>query len=305
MTSQEELKIESSDNLSHLNSSIQVEPQLSRIRHRILLPFFLVVASLLVFTLGGYNYILEYDVRTIVKYLIPSSFLVITLLIYRSVKYHQYWKVSFAYLAVATGFLLAWIFGGWYNWVPGLDVNSVEGWAVAKVAETIPIILGVLVLAKMSGDNSFDLFLKGGNHKKALVLGLLCVPMGLVQFVVAGGFSLNVGADNIVAWVPWLLIFAFSNSLMEELIFRGLFLRKYEVLMSPKASLALISIIFAIFHVVLLPFMGLSGVVIFVTFLFFEAWLWGRTIQKSGSIWGAVLAHAIGDILFVIAAFGK
>ncbi len=304
MTSQDTISTELISNLSQMNPKNQVASEYYTIGRRIVLIFLLMAASILAFTIGGYNYFMDRNVRTIVKCGIPVLFLIPTLGLYRSGKYHKYWKVSFAFLSVAIGFLLAWIFGGWYTWVPGLVADSVEGWALAKVAETLPIIVGILVLAKLSGDKPFDLFLKGGDHKKALGLGLLCIPLGFVQFAVIGGFTLNVGIDTIVAWGPWLAIFAFSNSLMEELIFRGLFLRKYEAIMGPKASLALISVVFAIFHIILLPFMGLGGVLVFVTFLFFESWLWGRTIQKSGSIWGAVLAHAIGDVLLMIAAFG-
>ncbi len=111
--------------------------------------------------------------------------------------------------------------------------------------------------------------------------------------------SLTVGFDQILAWLPSMILFASSNSLMEEIMFRGLFLPRFEPLFGPRGSLALISVIFAFFHVALLPFMGLETTVAFVSFLFLQGYAWGYTIQKSRSIWGAVFAHAVADVFFM------
>jgi membrane protease YdiL (CAAX protease family) len=300
----EETFLETSKSNQHLKSSARLESILQEKGRTIRLVLFLAIASFFVFTLGGYNYFLQRDTKTIIKWVVPVVFLIASIAIRKSNRYQAYLKPCVAFLAVGTGFLLAWYFGGWYNWIPGLVNDSVEGWALAKVAEAAPIIIAILIIGKFSGDSPSSLYLKGGNTKLGLKLGLFCIPLTMLQFMVMGGFSLNVNASTIIEWTPWLVIFAFTNSFMEELMFRGLFLHKYEALMGSKAALILISVIFALFHAALLPFMGYEIMLIFVAFLFIEAWLWGRTIQKSSSIWGAVLVHAVADVLFVIVAFG-
>ncbi len=167
---------ELSDHLAQINPKNQVGPESNTIWHQIVLILSLMAASILVFTIGGYNYFMEPEVRTVVKCMIPVACLIATWVFYRSEKYHQYWKVSFAFLAVATGFLLAWFFGGWYSEIPGLIEDSVEGWALAKLAETLPIIGGVLLLAKLSGDNACDLHLKGGTARKPWVWDCYACP---------------------------------------------------------------------------------------------------------------------------------
>ncbi|MCJ7732369.1 CPBP family intramembrane metalloprotease, partial [Candidatus Bathyarchaeota archaeon] len=98
-------------------------------------------------------------------------------------------------------------------------------------------------------------------------------------------------------------LFSVSNGFMEELIFRGLFLGKYGELFGRRGALLLVSFVFALFHVILLPFMGLGMVLVFTVFLFFQGYIWGVIYQRTGSIWGSILAHAVADVLFVLAAF--
>ena len=50
--------------------------------------------------------------------------------------------------------------------------------------------------------------------------------------------------------------------------------------------------------------MGLVMTAVFVGFLLLLGWALGIVVQKSNSIWGAVLALAVADALFVIAVFG-
>nr|MDO8114536.1 type II CAAX endopeptidase family protein [Candidatus Sigynarchaeota archaeon] len=286
------------------NANVEAVPKNMAVISLLAHCFLFVATSILVFTIGGYNYFIPDEMRLLLRGLIAASFLIVTVGMYRHDKLHKYRRVSLAFFAVATGIFLASIFGGWWLLIPGLIKDSVEGWALAKVAEAVPIIAAILLLVKLDGGEAHALLLVGGNKKRSLVLGLLVAPLELIQFATMTGFTLNVGAEAIGAWLPWMMVFAVSNSLMEELMFRGLFLQRYAELLRPKTSLLLTSVIFAIFHAVLLPFMGLALVMAFIVFTFILGWIWGSIMQKTGSIWGAVLAHAVGDVLFVLAAFG-
>lgn len=256
-----------------------------------------------VYSLAGYNYFMDSTTRLVTKVVVPTILILVTLGVKRKYK-DEYTKIFFGFFSVGLGFLSAWFLGRWANYLPGYVADSVPGWAVSKFAEVLPIVVTVLILSRINGDSLSDLCITGGNIRKGLLLGVLIVPLSFVQYFAMGGLAVNVAADIIIGWLPWLLVFSFSNAFMEELIFRGLFLNKYGSVMGEKLGLIQISVIFALFHAALLPFLGLELVIAFVAFLFITGLAWGYTIQKTGSIWGAVLAHAIADILFVIVAFG-
>jgi membrane protease YdiL (CAAX protease family) len=149
-----------------------------------------------------------------------------------------------------------------------------------------------------------SVFLKGGNAKQSIKLGLLFSPLALIPFLALGGLGINVEADLIIALIPWMFAFSIANSFMEELMIRGLFLRKYEVFFGQTGSLLLISIVFAMFHFALLEYADFVLVSIIVIFTFIVGLVWGYIIQKSDSIWGSVLAHMIVDALAILTVFG-
>ncbi|TEU09348.1 CPBP family intramembrane metalloprotease [Candidatus Bathyarchaeota archaeon] len=264
----------------------------------------LIVMSIIIFTVGGYNYFIDAETKTVIKLVLPVLLMGLIRILKQRKTSEIYLRILHAYFSVSLGLLLAWFLGKWHTLIPGLILHSVQGWMYAKLAEALPIIGGILGYILYKGDSLEAVFLKGGNIKKGLTLGLLVSPLSLIQFYVQTGFSLTVGFGQIVAWLPSMMVFASLNSLMEEIMFRGLFLPRFEPLFGPRGSLSLNSVIFALFHVALLPFMGLEMTVAFVSFLFLQGYAWGYTIQKSGSIWGAVFAHAVADVLFMLAAFG-
>ena len=85
---------------------------------------------------------------------------------------------------------------------------------------------------------------------------------------------------------------------------RGLFLKKYGSLFGRRQSLLLTSVIFALFHQAILQYTDVVTYIAFLIITFLLGLAWGYIMQKSDSIWGAVVAHAVADILLLIAAFG-
>ena len=265
----------------------------------------LTLVSFVVYVLGGYNYFLSQDIKLIIKIVVPILLLGISVYLQKKTRSSDLTKVFFAFFLISLGFLMAWLFGRWYSLIPNYDGDTVQGWAIAKVAEVLPIIITVLFLSPFFGDKLEALYLRKGKIGVGLLMGLLICPVSLIQFAAQGGFGLSIEFGVILSWLPWMILFSFSNAFMEELIFRGLFLTKYEHLFGKKTALLFISTIFALFHVALLPFMGWLMTIVFVIFLFIVSWLWGLSIQKSKSLWGAVLAHAFADILLLIVVFGS
>jgi len=262
-------------------------------------------ASFLAFNVGGYNNFIPSNLRLIVRIIVASSLVLSTVALYKTEEsWHKYWKISFSLLISSVGLVLAWFFGNWHTLIPGLSVNTVEGIAIAKVAEVIPIVVTILVGTWLVERDFTPVFLRGGDIKKTFKIGLIVSPVALIPFFALGGLSLSVGPGVILAWLPWMCLFGFSNAFMEELMVRGLFLKKYNTIFGKNTSLLLTSVIFALLHQAIIEFTDPVTFIIFLLITFILGISWGYVMQKSDSIWGAVLAHAIADILFLITVFG-
>ena len=264
-----------------------------------------VACSFLVFVVAGYNDFIPTDLILLSRIVVLIIFLLATIFLNRSEgSLKRYWRISFSFFIVSIGFFLAWFFGGWHNLIPGLSVSTVEGAAVAKVAEVLPVVLSILVGIWIVEKDYTPIYLRGGNLKQSFKLGILVSPAVLILVIPLGFLGLTASLDLIVSWMPWIFVFAFSNAFYEELMIRGVFLRNYDLIFGPRISLLLTSFAFAMLHIAII---GLADLVTFTMYFglsFFLGLLWAYVIQKSDNIWGAVLAHVIGDILFVITMFG-
>jgi membrane protease YdiL (CAAX protease family) len=262
-------------------------------------------ASFLTFNIGGYNNFIPSELRLIVRIVVASILFLSTIILYSTEgSWNKYWKISYALLISSVGLVLTGFFGNWYTLIPGLSLGTVEGISIAKVAEVIPIVVAILIGTWLVERDFTPVFLRGGNLKKTFKIGLLVSPVALIPFFALGGLTLSVGLDTIFAWLPWMCLFGFSNAFMEELMIRGLFLKKYNAIFCKNTSLTLTSVIFALFHQAILEYTDPVTFTAFLLVTFFLGIAWGYVMQKSDSIWGAVLAHAIADILFLITVFG-
>jgi membrane protease YdiL (CAAX protease family) len=264
-----------------------------------------IACSFLVFVVGGYNTFIPADMILISRIFVVSVILISTFILYKfDGSWNEHWKLSFSFLIVSIGLLLAWFFGRWNELIPGFSISTVEGVAVAKVAEVLPVVLAILVGTWLIEKDYTPIYLRGGDLKKSFKLGILVSPAALLIVIPLGFLGLTVSLDVIVSWMPWMCVFAFSNALYEELMIRGIFLKKYESLFGQRLSLLLTSFVFAMLHIAIIGFADLVTFSIFFGLSFFLGVLWAYIIQKSDNLWGAVLAHVIADILFVLTVFG-
>lgn len=261
--------------------------------------------SFLAFNIGGYNNFIPFELRIIVRIIVASILFLSTIILYKTERsWNKYWKISYALLISSIGLVLAGFFGNWHTLIPGLSTSTVEGVSIAKVAEVIPIVATILIGIWLVERDFTPVFLRGGDLKKTFKIGLIVSPVALIPFFALGGLGLSVGLDMIVAWLPWMCLFGFSNAFMEELMVRGLFLKKYNAIFGKNTSLLLTSVIFALLHQAIIEYTDPVTFTIFLLITFLLGISWGYVMQKSDSIWGAVLAHAIADILFIITVFG-
>jgi membrane protease YdiL (CAAX protease family) len=292
------------NDISDQDSVVANEDSVSKTLQVILLITF-IASSFLVFNVGGYNSFIPAELILLTRATVVGILIVVTLVLYRAKgNLNRYWKVSCSFLVASIGLLFAWIFGRWYSLIPGLIPDTVEGAAIAKVAEVLPIILAILAGVWIIERDFSVIYLNGGNFRQSIKLGIIISPGALFVFVALGGLGFSATANEVIAWMPWICVFALSNALMEELLIRGLFLRKYESIFGQRGALILTSVIFALFHQAIIGFMDILSMAAYFSIPLIMGILWGYIIQKSDNIWGAVLAHMIADIFFVLVMFG-
>jgi hypothetical protein len=133
----------------------------------------LIVMSVIVFTVGGYNYFIDAETKTVIKLVLPVLLMGLIRILKQRKTSEIYLRILHGYFGVSLGLLLAWFLGKWHTLIPGLILDSMQGWMYGKLAEALPIIGGILGYILYKGDSLKAVFLKGGKIRKGLTLGLL------------------------------------------------------------------------------------------------------------------------------------
>jgi len=89
---------------------------------------------------------------------------------------------------------------------------------------------------------------------------------------------------------------------MEEILFRGLFLRKLEPFFGRFLSNLLIAFVFTVLHRAASYTVDQMA---FLAILFPLALAWGYVMQKTDSVWGSILFHAGMDIPIILGIFSN
>lgn len=181
-----------------------------------------------------------------------------------------------------------------------LSSSRMDLYVYFKLISTALVDVPIIVLTKASANNPASIYLTRGNLRKGLAVGLASFTFFLLTAIPASTLlygGRNLTFERMATWMPWILPFIFANGLKEELEFRGLFLRKYEVLLSPSLSNILQAIIFT------LPHLGetYSPVLpVFLVAVFLLGLAFGAAAQKTNSLLGSILFHAGSDIPVIL-----
>jgi uncharacterized protein len=130
--------------------------------------------------------------------------------------------------------------------------------------------------------------------------------VGLISFAACAVLAFqqpavrDLGIVKLVPIVPWILLFVASNALMEELVFRGLFLGRYEPLVGKWLAILSTALAFALAH---MQVSYAPDILAFLVVTFVPAIAWGWLMHKTGSLWGSALFHAGADLLIIVPIF--
>ncbi len=236
---------------------------------------------------------------------VSAVLLVFALLVRRSSQFEKFWQLFFAMFILSTALSLDWVFGKFlYNSLHLSDAEPI-GWMYEKLHEVVLIVCVVIIFTRLSGASLGSIYLQKGNLKLGLLIGGIAflvsvagsIPMAELLFK---GEGLTVA--RVLPWAPWIFIIVLANGTLEEVLFRGLFLRKLEPFFGKFLSNFLIALVFTVLH------QGstyTSSEYVFLLILVPIALVWGWVMQKTDSIWGSILFHAGMDIPIFLGIFAN
>jgi len=218
---------------------------------------------------------------------------------------NPYRSVFFAWFAALVGLTLGYYLGDPLLARLHLTTNTPTGVAVAKALQASLIVLGIIVTAKLFGETLGSLYIRKGRLLLGMGIGFVgCAVFVGLTFIPGGPFfrpaTMAGGVSKLLPLVPWVLLFVLSNAFMEELLFRGLLIGRYESLVGKWPALLATAIPFALAHMQVNYTAQVAG---FVAFVFVLGLMWGWLMQKSQSLWGSVLFHAGADVAIILPIF--
>jgi uncharacterized protein len=225
-------------------------------------------------------------------YLALTAFFLVLTLVFKRVSFlKRFSPAAYAFL-IAAGALL-FLKSGVLD-IPRNETNPMKFLALDKLSQFTHVVTAILVLTLLGGDDLRSIFIKKGNLKYGLTFGLISfVGFAVLGVIIQWGSKDVFG--NLPGALPWLLLFVFANATMEELWFRGIFLRKYEALIGRQAAILVTALVFGTSHVfATYDFPGgrwLFGAVVFGLGL-----LGAQAMFKEDGLVGPVLFHAGYDL---------
>lgn len=177
-------------------------------------------------------------------------------------------------------------------------LSPVQDLALDKVSQMLHVVPVILALTLVARDDLKSIFIARGNLKAGLIFGgasfLLWAGLAYLLQAGTGGFpQTDAGAILLV------LVWASANSIMEELWFRAIFLKRYEKVIGRLAAILVTSVVFGVSHLnATYEFPG--GSVVFGIVVFVLGVVGAYSMYKTDSLIGAVLFHAGYDLTIIV-----
>jgi membrane protease YdiL (CAAX protease family) len=231
-------------------------------------------------------------------------FLTAAVTAYQSRRLKNYWLVLFACFTAAFSLLIATRLGVHGPSALLLGAGTPAGIAIEKLSEALIVLFFVLAFSVAARSDLASIYLERGDLGKGLTIGLVALGSFFVIGVVIA-LSRHTEVIQLAKWAPWILVYALSRGFVEELLYRGLFLRRLEPLIGANASNVLTAMVFTMAHTKAYLTHAVPNVAaaagLTLALGLFSGWL----MQKTESIIGPALFHAGADIMIVIGIFSR
>jgi membrane protease YdiL (CAAX protease family) len=266
----------------------------------------LLLCGFLVFVFGtNYYYIFPTNDSQLYRVVLAVIFLGAALILRRNQSLQSYSWIAYAFfISILIYFLTsltAEMRDAFFRSIH-LTFGTARHAALSKIFEATLTILVIIFLTLLWGEKLSTLYIRKGRLGLSLFIGLCMLTINTTTGIVTGA-ALGQAGEQIIAQLPWVLLLALANGLMEELMFRGLFLRKYASLIGMPGAIIVTSIIFTVMHSAA-SYMNPLEAVLFQLIIFPMALLFGYIMHKTDNVWGAALFHAGSDVfLFYLVSF--
>jgi len=275
-------------------------------KHRLYLFLLLLICGVSLPSLSGllvYPFsIIPPNLTAAYRAILSLIFLLAAVFLLRRESVRPYGRILFAFFIAALAIL--------FDLLVNLPSTTMNGLLLDMVASTSIIVAIIILLTRISGNSFSSIFLRKGNLKLGLIIGaagflffaLTSVPAAQYLFQ---GRTLSI--DRVIAWIPWILPVVLLNGVREELLYRGLFLKKFGPKLGVKTSNLLQAIIFSLSHSVagVGPNAYTPFIWTLVAFTFSLGLAWGYIMQRTDSLIGSVLFHAGTDIPVFLGIFSN
>jgi len=226
---------------------------------------------------------------------ITLIFLIIAAILKWNPKLTKYWKAAYSLFIVSAANLF--LGTGLLN-LQEPTMPPLQNLAIDKFSQFLHIVPVILVLTLVAGEDLKSIYIKRGNLKRGLIFGLV----SFICFGVAGLVLQWNSRDlfsSLRTAIPLILLYAFSNAIMEELWFRGVFLKKYQDLIGKTGAILITSLIFGASHInATYEFPG--GGIIFGIVVFGLGVVGAHAMIKDDGLIGPVLFHAGYDLMIIV-----
>jgi membrane protease YdiL (CAAX protease family) len=288
-----------------IDSIDKTSPDVRSIGYKIVMFVILLICSLAVFLFGS-NYVELFPTNGNLVYAASSTavFLLAALLFKRNPKLVKYWPVAYAFFVASTVNLVSDLFAG-YNTdfvnLFGFWTGANKTAALAKMYETLLIVIPIIVLTLASGADLASLFLRIGNQNYKWGFGI--GGLVLVNFFTSVLIFFGTGYElpKLGSAIMWAFVFSICNAFSEELWIRALFLKKMTPIIGVAGTILLTSTTFAVLHFTSVAYLPALAVPVFVANTFTLGLVCGILMIKTDSIWGAYLVHMAADVFLFIA----
>lgn len=265
--------------------------------------FFTMTGSLIIIVFSQYRPLISGVSDLLGRIGLILVLLITALLARRSISLRAYWPLTFGLFIMACAVSFDWWAARFIIHFLGGFPETPSGLALEKLKTVFVVVLTVIVLTRFSGQTLSSIYLQRGDLKQGLTIGLVSFGLAAVSSVPISrlffaGQAINLA--ELLKWASWILIIVFSNAANEELLFRGLFLRKLEPFYGKFLSNCLVVLVFTGLH---LGVNYTKDQMLFLILVVSLALAWGYIIQKTDSIWGSILFHAGMDIPIFLAIF--
>ena len=263
---------------------------------KIIISLLLLLSGGMVFILGSPYYSVFPTNKNQTYYLgLTVFFLLLSVILKRHKILSEYWSAPYA-LFMASAALLFMSTG-----VLNIHENTtmpVKDLALDKLSQFLHVVPVLVVLSLLAKGDLKSIFINRGRVKQSLTFGLISFGVFAVIGLVIGSYSPE-GLQSLPTAIPWLLLFIFANATMEELWFRGIFLKDYERHIGRSAAILVTSLVFGASHInATYSFPG--GGLVFGLVVFSLGLVSAYAMVKDDSLIGSVLFHAGYELMVIV-----